>query len=53
MAFLQLASEVSQPFVIPSLSPVTPQPSRKNSTNIASATTTPIVRSRNNSMSLL
>ncbi|EDO16588.1 hypothetical protein Kpol_520p9 [Vanderwaltozyma polyspora DSM 70294] len=31
MAFLQLTSEVQQPFVIPSLSPVSQPNSRKNS----------------------
>ncbi|KAK5781491.1 uncharacterized protein PWA37_003646 [Arxiozyma heterogenica] len=31
MAFLQLATEVSQPFVINGVSPITPTCSRKNS----------------------
>ncbi|CAL9734315.1 hypothetical protein MOSE0_E03224 [Monosporozyma servazzii] len=35
MAFLQLASEVSQPFVIKGLSPITPTTSRKNSLEVA------------------
>ncbi|SCU96616.1 LAFA_0G07206g1_1 [Lachancea sp. 'fantastica'] len=32
MAFLVLTSEISAPFVIPSVSPVSPAASRKNST---------------------
>lgn len=44
MAFLQLATETSQPFIIEGVSPITPASSRKNSlrecTSTATATTT-------------
>lgn len=39
MAFLQLATEVSQPFVIDGVSPITPTCSRKNSLHESAAVT--------------
>ncbi|CAL9728677.1 sporulation protein 24 [Monosporozyma unispora] len=56
MAFLQLATEVSQPFIIKGLSPITPSSSRKNSyedVTTASATKDQQPRQRHNSLSLL
>lgn len=59
MAFLQLATEVSQPFVIEGVSPITPTNSRKNSTPVNSTDLSANeqqqqqTRQRHNSLSLL
>lgn len=40
MTFLQLATEISQPFVIDGVSPITPTSSRKNSLQESATTAT-------------